>query len=339
MDFRSIDEIVSHFDLVEKESDEVKRELKNLIKQVHPDINEGNFRNDKDKELFFEIQSALEFLDEKVTNTSLATKNDITALTTVLKELASSRKGEVNAEIISKKSSDLTSKLQQSIDTFYRRHSTPKITGLIATAIITALWAFPNIAKEHPLLSVLYRFNKEFTIFWLLSLFLSGILWLRIKNVERRDEEIKQNYKLESAQNYIFSLFIKWMQANHKNYEIREQKRIVKFCKDDLISFLLTRFEILQRHLRGSENLSDYEITKRISEFEEQNIYALERRGRKVVTPFNILGVFFPIPGEITTEIAQLICDLIIERLNSKEVIIKLSEKKLSDYFEYVDEI
>ncbi|MFN8143536.1 MAG: hypothetical protein U0073_03865 [Bacteroidia bacterium] len=128
------------------------------------------------------------------------------------------------------------------------------------------------------------------------------------------------------------------MQANHKNYEVKDNKRVVKFCKDDLISFLITRFEILQRHLRGTENLPDYEITKKIHEFEEDNIYSIERRRKRALTPFNILDSFLPIPGEINMEIAQLICDLLIERLNAKDVIMKSNEKKLSDYYEYEDE-
>ncbi|MES2838050.1 MAG: hypothetical protein V4667_11040 [Bacteroidota bacterium] len=333
MDFKSIDEIISHFDLDVSEADEIKRELKSLIKKVHPDKNHGSFKSDKDKDFYMEIQSALEFLESG--NTSLATKNDITALAKVLKDLAITRKEEVATESIEKKNSSLTVKLQDSITDFHRQHSTPKITSLVITTIITALWAFPTIVKDHPLLGFLYQFNGEFTIIWITSLFAMGMLWTRIKTAERKDEAIKKNYKLESTQNAIFTLFTKWLAANLHHYEIREKKRYLKFSKDDLISFLTTRFNFFQRRLRGNENLHRYEIEKLIKEIEESKDFQIDYRKRN---PFHIFFRFLPNPGEIDLEIAQMICDLIIDRLNTKGVITKSTEKSLSDIYEFEEE-
>jgi curved DNA-binding protein CbpA len=115
MDFNSIDEIVSHFNLDSKEVEEVKRELKNLIKQVHPDKNNGDFKGEKEKGTFYDIQSALEFLGDMNTSTSLATKKDITTLTTVLKDLALTRKKEVVDDLIEKKGISLTNNFRKAL--------------------------------------------------------------------------------------------------------------------------------------------------------------------------------------------------------------------------------
>jgi hypothetical protein len=167
---------------------------------------------------------------------------------------------------------------------------------------------------------------------WLSSLFFSGILWVKIKASERRDEEIKRSYKLEATQNYIFTLFAGWLRINHKNYEIRNDKYFVKFTKDDLINFLVTRYEPLRRHMRGTENLPSYEFRDRIESFEKKSFDPNERYRR------TLFWNFLPRPGEIDLEIAQLLCDLILDRLFSKGVVTKLESKKLSDVFEYEDE-
>ncbi len=119
MDFNSIDEIVSHFNLDSNEVDEVKKELKDLVKQTHPDKNNGDFKDDKEKDRYHEIQSALKFLGDIHTSISLTTKKEITALTTVLKDLALVREKEVTDGILEKKGTFLTNKLQESVEIFH----------------------------------------------------------------------------------------------------------------------------------------------------------------------------------------------------------------------------
>jgi len=338
MNFDSLDDIIAHFKFDTKDTEDVKKELKNLIKEVHPDRNKGEFKSDQDKTYFFEIQDALDYLEKLNPNVSLSTQNDITALTKVLTELAITKKEDTYAEIVEKKSSSLNVKLQDSINSFHKLNSSPKITGIVASTIITALWAFPSVVKEHPLLKILYNCNKEFTIVWIFSLVFMGVLWLKIKSSERYDAEIKRSYKLESTQNYIFTLFIRWMKANHINYEIINNKRIVTFSKDDLINFLTSRFRYLQRRLKGRVTVSSYEMEKEIKQIEESGEFEREVHRQRRLSPFTFFSNFLPIPGEIDLEIAQLICDLIIERLTTKGVITKSESKSLSDKFIYEDE-
>lgn len=335
MNFDSIENITRHFELESNEKSKIKKDLKNLLKKVHPDKNNGEFRDENDQKKYLEIHSALEFIDKNISQTSLVKKNEITALTQVIEKLVSTKKNKKSVDIIKEKGVFLNNKLQDSIQEFHKKNSTPRITGVIATVIVTTIWAFPNIVKNHPLLSVLYKFNREFTIIWLFSLFVFGLLWLKIKTLEKKDEEIKKSYKLESKQNYIFNLFIIWLKSDYRNYEVRDEKRVVKFSKDDLIDFLITKYEVLQRNLNGKGNEESYEI--------ENLIRTLEKEGRLVNRTKNSFMLqkykdLFPKPGEIDFEIAHLICDLIIDRLNAKEAIKVINSKKLSDIYEYEDE-
>ena len=312
MDFNSIDEIISHFDFAVKDSEEVKKELRNLIKEIHPDKNKGDFRSDEDKAFFHEIQAALNYLEKADQSVSLSTQSEIKALTKALTDLALTKKVETIAESVEKTNSSLTTKLQDSITSFHRLNSSPKITGILATAIITALWAFPSVIKDHPLLKFLYHHNKEFTLFWVLSLVVMGMLWVKIKSSEKHDKQIKSSYKLESTQNNIFNLFIRWMVSNYINFEIKNHKRVITFSKDDLINFLTTRFKTLQRELMGRENLHSHDIEKEIRAIEESGRFDRDTYRRRQVSPFSFFSNFLPKPGEIDLEIAQLICDLIV---------------------------
>ena len=88
MDFDSLDDIIKRFDFDVKNADEIKKELKSLIKEVHPDKNRGDFKSETDKNSFYEIQAALEYLEKMNPNVSLSTQSEITALTKVLTDLA-----------------------------------------------------------------------------------------------------------------------------------------------------------------------------------------------------------------------------------------------------------
>ena len=336
MDFNSLDEIINYFKLDVKDSSEVKTELKNLIKKTHPDTNKGDFRTDSDKKNYHEVQSALDYLKDNTSNTSLSMKTELTELTKVITDLSKNMKNDVITENIEKQSINLSTKIQDSITSYHKLNSSPKVTGIIATTIITALWAFPSVVKDHPLLNFLYQHNKEFTVIWLLSLFVMGNLWIKIKSAEKFDAEIKRSYKLELTQNHIFSLFTKWMSATHRNLSIREDKKIITFTEDDLINFLITRYRIIEIALSMEETLHDFQVEKRIKEIEESSIFKnkIQPRNRLFLAYFTNI---FPKPGKIDLELAQLICDLIIERLNSKGVITKSIKKSLSDTYVYED--
>ncbi|RED26185.1 hypothetical protein BD847_0098 [Flavobacterium cutihirudinis] len=336
MDFNSTEDIISHFELKTQNGKEIKKELKKLIKKVHPDINKGEFKDTKDESLYHEIQSALHFFETKKSNNSLSLRNENTDLMKIISDLTFEKKQEKIVENINAKNLALTDKLQESIVSYHKVNSAPKITGIVITSIITSLWAFPTVIKEHPILKTLYNYNAEFTIVWIISLLLTAILWIKINSSEKRDEEIKRGYKLESNQNYIFSIFIKWLLTNHQNYEYIDNQRIITFSKDDLIFFLMTRFDVFQQRLKRLGKLETYEIQREVEHI-EKHFEEESNRNKKGITPYSLLKNLIPKPGKIDAEIAQLISDLIIDRLKAKEVITQSVSKSLSDKYIYKD--
>ena len=334
MNFESLDDIIAHFGLDATSSEEVKKELKKLIKELHPDKNGGEYKSIKDKDTHHEIQEAFEFI--AAINNSLATKKEITALTKVLKDLAITKKEESASEQIEKKRTSLSSKIQESVIHYHKQNNTPKISGLVIASLITALWAFPNVVKDHPILSFLLEYNLEFTIVWLSSLSFAGALWLKIQSAEKQDEQIKKSYKLESTQNGIFRIFIEWAAINPRNFDYVDKKKIVQFTKEELITFLITRYDIFQRKLSGLEYLRDHELRREIEQLEE--IYFKNQRhnyGSKGIFSFTR---FIKRPGTIDLELAQVLADLIVERLTSKEVLSIKKTKSISDKYEFQDE-
>ena len=95
----------------------------------------------------------------------------------------------------------------------------------------------------------------------------------------------------------------KWFTSNHANFDIVDNKRKIKFSKDDMINFLVTRYNYYQKHLRGTENKPWYKVDEIIREIEENEKFRFEYQSNG---PLSSLFRFLPRPGEIDLEIAQL---------------------------------
>ncbi|NBB29489.1 J domain-containing protein [Cellulophaga sp. BC115SP] len=333
MKFTSVEEIIEHFSLNAQSREDIKKILKNLIKEYHPDKNMGDFQDDTQKSKFHEINSALEYLNSASSEVLQSKQNEMLALVNILTELSSIKKEEVKVENFEAKNSSLKSKLNDSVNTFHKKNITPKITSLALTSVLTTIWLFPSIVKDHPILKTLYTYNEEFTLVWIICLSLTAIIWFFTKYIEKKDEMIKQSFKLESTQNNIFLLYTIWMRATCRNYTMSEDNKFIAlFTKEDFIYFLMNRFSILDTHAEEIELLSSrYERIKLVEEIENHLKYNLRKNKLKTIRPLKL----FPVAGEIDIETAQLISDLLIERLITKEVISKTGTKSLSDTFQF----
>ena len=196
MTFNSLEQIIEYFDVDSSDIKGLRKELKKRLKKIHPDKNNGIFNDDDKEKEFHEIQTALEFLKSEPNKYPSLTRADLTSLASAIQELANTKQKDKDEEKVEKKKETLTNSIQESIQSFHKKNTVPKITGVAITLALSALWTFPNVAKEHPILSTLYKYNVEFTFFWILSIIGTAILWIRIKSVERNDAELKK--KLQS---------------------------------------------------------------------------------------------------------------------------------------------
>ena len=238
MKYKSIDEIIKDFGINSTDIGDIKKELRQILKDIHPDKNGDRFKSKLDEINYHKILSALEFFEQEF---ALVTKAELTALTTIIKDSSSPLKEQKQIEVLDKKIDAL-------IKTYKDSNYTPKISSAVISVIITFLWLFPTTIKEHPVLSRLILPNSLiFTIVWFYSLFITGGYWLLTKRRENRIEEATKKLNLESIQNRLFDIFVKSNLAD-------KETECINFSKDDLISFLKKLFMNYFQNLKMNLN-------------------------------------------------------------------------------------
>jgi len=297
MDFLTIEQIRKHFDIVSDNPDEIKRELRQIIKTIHPDKNGGHFRTKADEKYFFEIQNAIEFIEN--INTSLVTRQEMTALTQIFKDLIPSAQLKINES-----TKRLETKIQSSIKFYKRKHLFPKVTTTSISIIITLVWLFPKTVLEHPVLKhYLTTDNPVFSSLWLAAVFTCAYVWIVLKTFEQKDEEYRKGLCLETNLNKIFTKFIFFHSYNKKD-------DFLYFNKDELIEFI-TKYDFKKDKFRDHINRMKSNI--KIFIFLVRNV--------------------FPSIGQVDLDLAQSISDVIIEKGLTKNVIEKVESQSINDTY------
>ena len=234
MKFDSIEQIIREFNLEYTSLENLKKDLKSKLVECHPDKNGGSFKNNEEKEKYESLNLAYEFVSNQ--RTDIVSRDEISALTKAIKDLAID-KSETKSEEV------LLDKINSSIKTYNSIHLFPKITTTAVTGIISFLWLFPKTISEHEILStIINTSSKGFTFFWIGSLIITGYIWLILKYFERRDASIKRTLNLESTQNMLFNEFIR-----HQLYDEKViDKGFLQFRKEDLIEFI-SGFDLRRR--------------------------------------------------------------------------------------------
>ncbi|MEO6304261.1 MAG: hypothetical protein ABIP51_13935 [Bacteroidia bacterium] len=222
MKYKSIDEVTKDFGINSTNIGEIKKELRQILKDIHPDKNGDKFKSKLDEINYHKILNALEFFEQEF---ALVTKAELMALTTIIKDSSSPLKEQKQIEVLEKKIDAL-------VKTYKESNYAPKISSAAISVIITFLWLFPTTIKEHPVLTkFISPSSLIFTVVWLYSLFITGVYWLSTKRRENRIEDATKKLNLESIQNRLFDIFMK---SNLTDKGIED----ISFSKDELISFL-----------------------------------------------------------------------------------------------------
>lgn len=291
MNYESIEQVAAEFNLRFTSLENLKKDLKSRLANYHPDKNGGTFKGDDEQDMYEKLSSAYEFVTKQ--RTDIVSRDEITALTKVIKDLVID-KTETKSEKV------LSEKINSSIKGYASVHLFPKISTTAITGVISFLWLFPKTISEHEVLSNLINTSgKGFTYIWLGTLFITGYIWLILKFLERKDASIKRTLNLESTQNMLFNEFIRHQLYDEKIIE----KGYLKFKKEDLIEFI-NGFDFRRKEY-------DY------------------KRSRRVTTPLNfIFG-----NRNIDIELNQSLSDLIINKSISKGLVTVDSSKSLSDIY------
>ena len=116
-----------------------------------------------------------------------------------------------------------------------RKENPIKITTGAIAAVLTILWIFPSNAKEHPFLKGLFNSEEtitNFSIAWLVSVYIFCALWLLFWIKENKRNGILKNLNLEFLQNTLFQNYI----VDNKAIKINECNLL---SKSDFTNYLM----------------------------------------------------------------------------------------------------
>ncbi len=75
MEFASIEEIKEYFGINTDDIEEIRKQLKNMLAELHPDKNGGEYRNKKQQKDYEEVSNAITFFDNSSTSLVLPRKH------------------------------------------------------------------------------------------------------------------------------------------------------------------------------------------------------------------------------------------------------------------------
>lgn len=242
-----VDEIRRKYKIESEDIEIIRTELREKLKQEHPDSNDGIY----DVEYFKEIVDDFEYIG---TLCKSKEKKEIVAVPeeaiNYLVHIAQQR------EIISKEE-NLCNKLNASVEvqisTFKNRFRKKKYGLASVTGVLTFLWMFPENIVSHPVFEYwadqnVFPYNTQYavlmlTVLWLYALMLTAMYWVFTERAERYEGYILEKIKIENVQNNIFMKFIKRMESENC------------FSKSQFMDFISTklyedrRMSILEKHL------------------------------------------------------------------------------------------
>ncbi|RKS42568.1 hypothetical protein BC962_3235 [Gillisia mitskevichiae] len=293
--YYSLNDIKNDFGIENDDIAAIKKEIKNIIKDIHPDKNNGSFKNKLDELNYQKSISALEFLDSEFRIISVNELNNLAVQT----EKKISKKEQ------KKEFKKLDNKISGYIKNYKRSHLFPKISSTALTIIISFLWLFPSTLEDHPVLSIYFTpKNSSFTILWGFALIMTILYWLLLKTDEQRMEDATKRLNLESVQNNLFRRFLDMEGYSAK----RKKKSYIIFSKDDLINYL---------NSLNIYNLENPRYRRHLNIFNKA-IYILVSRKKL-----------------IDIELAQNLTNIIMERAFSKSIISIEDSKNISESYRF----
>lgn len=333
MDFKSVDEIKEHFGISLDETNEIRKELKKRLasEDAHPDKTGGSFKSKAQQRNHDELSNAIDFLDNLSTEL-VVSKEEWGKLQKTINELVVLKETE-NLKTKEQFTKLLENHIDESVISFQKRHYTIKITSFIATTVITTIWAFPSLIKNHPILSKILFFDSiPFTIVWISSLLFVGYIWINSKIIEHQDKKMKMNYSVDTTQNIIFKLFCAWLRASkYKNYDY--DSKTYNFSRDDLFNFILNHYEKMFKEFGEFYDLSEWELYRKISEkYKDKKELVLIKDKNNLKRKIALL---FTRPGEIDIDLAHKLTDTMLQKLLLRNVIELGKKLAFHDTYKY----
>lgn len=228
----NLETIKNTFDLQGNNIEELRKELTKKMSEIHPDKNQGEFINKTDENAYYKMSEAVEYLDSNISSsTSLITVSEAKELfDMVSKQVALITNTNTNNEMQAKTQTQtqtqiLSQKSSSSLHTFKRRYKLPKITTTAVSAVLTAMFLFPNQIKEHPVLGkVIDIESAAFFNFWICALAITIFLWLYFFAREQQQELFLKKLNSTYYQNHLFQDYLRGkIHSEHQSLLTKEE--------------------------------------------------------------------------------------------------------------------
>lgn len=251
--YNSINEICNEFNIKDSEDiDQILRELTEIQSKLHPDNNPNIDKNNTEK--YFRVSEAKNFIRKHYKqNHNLVEVSDFEELMKVVNNNSLS-------VILKEKERNLESTYETKVKQIKSSYIPKKIAVGTIIAIFSAVWAFPSVLEQNPLISRYILINNEIfytilTIIWILVLLMSFLFLLQILKRETYFKNILSEFKGTKFQYEVFSAFAKQLieKQNSKN---------ITFFRNELEKFILE--QVLNKHKKPYTKQLKYKLPNNI---------------------------------------------------------------------------
>lgn len=206
MQFYSKEEICEYFDIDKSKSEkEIIKILTQMRAATHPDKKGEPTEEEKNK--WETIDAAKKFLRNNNNEVMIPLSEIHNFLSVVNNEDMQMTLSKDNIE------EKILNTSKRIIETTKENWKPAKITSTTVAAIITAIWSFPSIITEHPILNSISLSNYFYSVLsmiWVIVLYVCCTIWLLAYYNERKMKRLLEVLENEDNQFEIFSEFVKY---------------------------------------------------------------------------------------------------------------------------------
>lgn len=251
--YSSINEICNEFNIKYSDDiDRILRELTEIQSKLHPD----NYPNtDKiNTEKYFRVSEAKNYIRKNYKQ-----KHNLIEVSD-LEELIKTANNNSLSLILKEKERSLESTYETKVKQIKSSYIPKKIAVGTILAICSAIWAFPSVLEQNPLIrnSILLdntSFYSILTILWILILLISLLFLFKILKRETYFKNILLEFKNTKFQYEVFSAFAK------KLIE-KQSSQNITFFKSELEEFILE--QVLNKHKKPYTKQLKYKLPNNI---------------------------------------------------------------------------
>jgi len=246
--YNSIGEIQKDFELEFHDVGNLRDSLNSLRIELHPDKNNGDFKNESDKEKFLKLNAAIQYIDSIKNDNQIIAVERMTELIKAITELIPN-----STQTTLQNNLDL--RIGNAIGQYRSKLYVPKISLTAITGVMTFLFAVPAQLKDNAVLSrFLNPQNPTFVLMWLIMLFYTGAFWLITFMNEEKAKRQLSLLKVDATQNELFDKFVMQLSS-------------LDFSKDELTEYIFNQHTRANKSiLLFSSDIITMEVAQSISE-------------------------------------------------------------------------